>query len=484
MLATVDDVAAPVTVPPSHPSSSAADWPPTLAAPGSLLGQLQRGLGSGARAALAAGRAAAPEVLAAFATDPRSDRQIDARSDYYARLVLALDIEIEAVHELLRSHAERTPTRVLDRTPLALDVLARLVQVGNAEAVQGLRQEAITGRYWLDAIDALVYDANGHPLPEWESNTLGLAESVDARGDEWLSGAGASSRNGRDEPWRTWIPKYSGIRSAFAANDGAGSSPTKAAAASELGMLSTEALLELEGHASPQAVTAELATRTSETDRDAMLSTACDSRCGMRASAIRALAKQQRAELVPILKTLDERTTPRDVVGAMIGSFAALPAWLTHEISTEWLVAGCDRHRMRAAASALGNQGPGSRPGVVITALARELDAGVDADEYVITSLAESLGRAPKSGPYPILNRAFNEMQYSYGRSLVAGAIAATDPDFPTGLALDSLWDCEPATRALSASRVALHVPGAATRVVALAADPFEDPNVRAAAAR
>jgi hypothetical protein len=52
-----------------------------------------------------------------------------------------------------------------------------------------------------------------------------------------------------------------------------------------------------------------------------------------------------------------------------------------------------------------------------------------------------SIDRGSKLHRQGELDRAFREMPYSFGRCYVGEAIAATDPTFPEGLAVDCLWD-------------------------------------------
>ncbi|MEV5344018.1 hypothetical protein AB0K93_36995, partial [Streptomyces sp. NPDC052676] len=65
--------------------------------------------------------------------------------------------------------------------------------------------------------------------------------------------------------------------------------------------------------------------------------------------------------------------------------------------------------------------------------------------------------------------------------SIVARALAATDPSFPAGFAVECLWDCEESTRELAAR----HAETGDTRVVEqlrrLAADPAEEAEVQTA---
>ena len=101
-----------------------------LAAPGSRLGQLQRGRGAGYLAALAAGSAAIDDVLRCVVEDPRVDRALESRGRYYGELMAHLDAPVHDLDALQTAGlgADREPG------PAHLDL-----------GVRGLHDEALIG---------------------------------------------------------------------------------------------------------------------------------------------------------------------------------------------------------------------------------------------------------------------------------------------------------------------------------------------------
>lgn len=82
-------------------------WPPRLAASDTLLGRLQRGLGSGYLVALDTPRRRVERTLMrCLVDDPRWDYQVDHRDLYHARLMLALDLPTSLAADALAGIAE------------------------------------------------------------------------------------------------------------------------------------------------------------------------------------------------------------------------------------------------------------------------------------------------------------------------------------------------------------------------------------------
>src|ERR1044072_4445882 len=93
---------------------------PNLADAADPLGKLQRGLGSGYLWALDADRAVSHALLVhCIFNDPRWDRQLDDRDDYYATLALDVGLNLEPLESWLRGSAE-------EDNETAHDILAML----------------------------------------------------------------------------------------------------------------------------------------------------------------------------------------------------------------------------------------------------------------------------------------------------------------------------------------------------------------------
>ncbi|MFE2447862.1 HEAT repeat domain-containing protein, partial [Streptomyces sp. NPDC059426] len=102
-------------------------------------------------------------------------------------------------------------------------------------------------------------------------------------------------------------------------------------------------------------------------------------------------------------------------------------------------------------------------------------------DAQILWTLVDGAGRLTISCAAPVLRHVYRETASSHLRGRAARALAATDPSFAAGFAVECLWDCEESTRELAAR----HAATADTRVVEqlrrLAADPAEEAEVQTA---
>jgi hypothetical protein len=96
-------------------------------------------------------------------------------------------------------------------------------------------------------------------------------------------------------------------------------------------------------------------------------------------------------------------------------------------------------------------------------------------------TLVDGTGRLGIVCAAPVLRHIYRETASSHLRGRAARALAATDPSFPAGFAVECLWDCEESTREVAAR----HAETGDTRVVdqlrRLATDPAEEAEVQTA---
>jgi hypothetical protein len=461
--------------------------PPPLAGPGEPLGKLQRGLGSGYLWALDADRSVAHAlVLHCIFNDPRWDRQLDARIEYYATLALDIALDVGALERWLRLGDDD-----LETTHDVLAVLGRMAIRGHAEARRALRDYVGRGRFWDRAIELLIddYDAMRVGVP-WPEVVAGLdAVLVDrfpSESDlaEALAGVDASAR-----PWTLWSVENPKIAWALSFDHGAGGDPTPKRgvrprkATPKPRELSTAELLAITEDSRWTQIAEELTVRTSGDDVQRLLVAANDEELPMRRAAILALGHQGRRELLEIAQANTSSAERGTLQGAIALALEAMPPEQTRSLAHDWLTSP-DWARRRKAAGILATWAEGHDLEHARHALARELELGLDADMYVVCSLAEALGRYPGHGPFDELSRAYEQIPYSYGRRFVVSALAQTDPTFAGDVAVDCLWDCEPETRQLAASHVDRRIRLAAQRLDELADDDAQAPSVRHSAAR
>lgn len=113
---------------------------------------LRQARGAGFLAALEAGNGASADLLDCVLHDPRWDRQVEARDDYYARLLLATSADIDVLRQRI-AHEEDGSDEADFWLPIG--VLAEMCRRGGPSA-QGAMAEAVeTGPRWRACLDAL-----------------------------------------------------------------------------------------------------------------------------------------------------------------------------------------------------------------------------------------------------------------------------------------------------------------------------------------
>jgi hypothetical protein len=123
----------------------------------------------------------------------------------------------------------------------------------------------------------------------------------------------------------------------------------------------------------------------------------------------------------------------------------------------------------------------GAQDSDLVLAALREAVRGEGPDAPTLWTLVDGTGRLGIACAAPVLRHIYRETASSHLRGRAARALAATDPSFPSGFAIECLWDCEESTREVAAR----HAETGDTRVVErlrrLAADPAEEADVQTA---
>ena len=96
-------------------------------------------------------------------------------------------------------------------------------------------------------------------------------------------------------------------------------------------------------------------------------------------------------------------------------------------------------------------------------------------------ALVVGAGRLQIACAAPVLRHLYRETSSSQLRGRAAAALAATDPGFPAGFAVECLWDCEESTRELAARHAATADDRVVEQLRRLAADPAEEAEVQTA---
>ena len=413
-----------------------ARTPPTLADAADPLGKLQRGLGSGYLWALDADRAVSHALLVhCVFNDPRWDRQLDDRDDYYA--TLALDIGLDLAP--LEGVAARQPPR---RTPRRRTTSSRC---------SGGWRSAATTRRGACCASTSPTASRGRARSRGSSATSMPAAPAVRRGRRSSRGSmpscsSASPTHGRarrgarrDRPARAPVVAVVGREPGDRAGAGVRSRRLRA-----------RRRRSARGARASARSSRTRCTRSS-CSRSRVLALGADRRGARDAhDALRRRAARRRRERAqpadaprgdprarppgPARGARDRRGRTRRRPSA--ASCRARSRWRSRRCrcrrrarwrTTGWAPTTGRGGARRRACSRRGPRTRTSRP--ARSALSRELDRGLDGDVYVVCSLAEALGRCAVHGPFEELSRAYEEIPYSYGRRYVVSALAARRPD-------------------------------------------------------
>ncbi|POX59121.1 hypothetical protein C3492_34150 [Streptomyces sp. Ru62] len=457
---------------------------PVIAPSGTLLGLLQRGRGDGTLHALTAPRA---EALAALnhcvLRDPRHDWQVENRSLYYARLYLDLNGELDAVEAHLFD-----PEDVVDtdesRTGLALAVLGHLASYGRRDALELLRRYAAHGSNWAWALDELALRDDDAGLRALAAPVLARF-ATDPEGEAELAAAVRDAFEPR--PWRLW------------AEDPRASIAARVRAAQEAGCFdrwqrqmrpagprpgwSVRAVFEwaqqgMERGAALHVPAARcLVAVAGPEDRPEILQAARTGTDGARCTALRYLADSDDRDALDLIEAaVVDGTAP--VVEAAVDAFERMRSVAAVDRARGWAqrpdALGAAAGRMLAC------RGGAQDRDLVLGAL-REAVRGEGPDAPTLWTLVDGAGRLGIVCAAPVLRHVYRETASSHLRGRAARALAATDPSFATGFAVECLWDCEETTRELAARHAETGDARVVERLRRLAADPAEEDEVQTA---
>ncbi|MEV7422942.1 MULTISPECIES: HEAT repeat domain-containing protein [unclassified Streptomyces] len=457
---------------------------PVIAPSGTLLGLLQRGRGDGTLHALAAPRA---EALAALdhcvLNDPRRDWQVENRSLYYARLYLDIHGGLDAVeHHLFR--AEDHFDTEESRTGLSLAVLGHLASYGRHDALEMLRRYAATGTNWAWALDELA-------LRDDDTGLRSLAEPILARfpagpeGDAELAVAVRDAFEPR--PWRLWAddPRAAvGARIRAAGEQGSFDRwqrqmrPTGPRPGWSVRAVFDWAQQALDRGTALHVPAARCLTAVAGPDDRALIVEAARSgQDGARCAALHYLAEIRDPVVLGLIEAAAAAQS-RTVADAAVAAFERMTGEAAVDRARGWV------HRPDAlgasAAGVLAARGAAKDTPLVLGAL-RETVRAEGPDAQRLWTLVDGAGRLGIVCAAPVLRHIYRETASSQLRGRAARALAATDPSYATGFAVECLWDCEETTREVAALHAETGDVRVAERLRRLAADPAEEDEVQTA---
>ncbi|GAA1180201.1 hypothetical protein GCM10009664_53050 [Kitasatospora gansuensis] len=372
------------------------------------------------------------------------------------------------------------------RTGLALAVLGHLAAYGRRDALDLLRGYVAVGTNWAWALDELALRDDDRALLSLASSVLGRFPA-DPQGDAELRAAIRAAYEPR--PWRLWAAHHPRIAAASEQSpfdlwqrqlNRGGITPG----------WSTTDVLAWADQAEPGSSTERrsataarcLAAVVRPEDRQTVLEAARTGSPGARTAALRYLVDQQDPDAAELIEAaaadIDERVVNAalSVLGRMRG-----PAAMAH--ARRWAdpaTGGADSALGEVAVQLLADAGDPADGPLVVDGLRQWISVrGVTGAG--LGTLVDGVGRLAAAGAVPALRHVYGEAASSELRGRAARALAATDPHFGRGIAVECLWDCEEATRELAARHVTTTGDvRVLERLRRLAADPAEEAEVHA----
>ncbi|MCF3123893.1 HEAT repeat domain-containing protein [Streptomyces arenae] len=457
---------------------------PVIAPSGTLLGLLQRGRGDGTLHALTAPRS---EALAALdhcvLNDPRHDWQVENRSLYYARLYLDLHGGLGEIERHLFD-AEDVLNTDDSRTGLALSVLGHLASYGRQDALELLRRYAASGTNWAWALDELAMRDDDAGLRALAAPVLARF-APDTEGEAELAAAVRDAYEPR--PWRLWEedPRADiGARVRSAREQGSfdrwqrqmrPSGPRPGWSVQAVFDWAQEGLER--GTVLHVPAARCLTAVAGPEDRPEILEAARTGSDGARGTALRYLADAHDPDVLDLIEYAAESHSPV-VVEAATGAFERMRSVAAVERARRWA------YRPDALGAAAGRMlacRGGAQDSKLVLAALREAVRGEGPDAPTLWTLVDGTGRLGIACAAPVLRHVYRETTSSHLRGRAARALAATDPSFAAGFAVECLWDCEESTREVAARHAETGDARVVNRLRRLATDPAEEDDVQTA---
>jgi hypothetical protein len=454
-----------------------------------LLGQLQRGRGRGFMRALREDVSVVqPLLLDCVTHDPRWDRQIESRSDYYAALIMHTAMSLDPFDAYLHALSGAAAG---DPNDLVLNTMCALATRGHAPAIATLRDYLDYGECWDIAFEALA-NTQGDPISMDEvSRVINQRFPDDDTLDDELTSVGPGMHT-QEEPWRFLrqvnrrVDRILSAHEAKAEQRQQHQDQMKATLAG----LSTPELLAGANQSNYRLAAMALQKRVAATDLDLLLDVAQRDDRWQRFVAFRGLQRLAHPAALPVLRAFFESSATRPgflqgpYYGAAVRAITALPADATLDLARTWFDAP-DSPQRHVALEILEAHGTAADVPHVRDALIPSLRRDTpDTNEcYMQCGMLEILARFPEAGPYPEVEIVFKEAGYSRTRIYAAEVLAASDGQgFAHGLAVECLWDCEERVRLIGCNSVDLEMPDVRARLHAMSRDPYEDEDVSSAA--
>ena len=452
---------------------------------------LRSGRGEGYHAALRT--AAVDDVVACVVDDPRWDRQVENREDYYASLLIQMDADVQPIVDRILSLGAAAEESTCW---LPIGVLAQMARRAHAAAAAGLGLCVRRGQKWRACLDAL--EAAGS-----EALVGSVIEPKDI--EQLLLGVGAEELADAalvvEAPWEAWARALPALRFVAAARADRTAKPKPFSGpvgwlAHRLRVPDSADLLEgasvaelLQAATKPgpmRPIVDALLRREDQATEQALHSAARLGSPRERAVALHVLGRQGCVDYLDDAKEFlaaqthgasksDESLLRTSYVRYLE---AATPE-LTLPLARDWLFAHWPLSH--AAEQILSQRATPADRRTLEAAGEAALAAG---EMYRLCAMVEGLTVIAAAESLPFLIQTYEQVPYSLARSRALTALRPhANHQAVSELLVESLWDCESEAREIACAAVPLADLTALRQLRALGADVFEHAEVRKAAA-
>ncbi len=476
---------------------------PELADADSLLGLLQRGRGKGYLMALdTPPEKVHPLLLECVLNDPRLDRSIEDRAEYYAALIAATEMDLGPLHVDLRKNDVRdSPCTCC--LGLILCTLGCLVDGWHNEvALEILCDYVSFGRKWILLAQILADSEMPDTLKRigdilvrrMQDDVNAQKEFAETVQSDWPWYC--KREENREalglllpvcEPWKTLCTKNPELARYFGSlgiDYDHPSPPPKEMTETQVQGLSLEEAFTLVDESNRARFGRFLPEKVSLEDEAYLLQQlSSDNRCRVML-AFRGLGAIGTPNAFAAVKSYIEgaENADRSVRRYAYLAIEAMPAELTLETARLWFRSG--KNHLHIPAGGILEQHATIEDVPMLAEALRDPNT-LACDDFRLMDTLRALAQFDGIGPIPELETVFCEVRNCRRRFDAAVAMEITAPvHFQHNYAFECLWDCHCETQILGCQTVSLTIPGALERLRELAADENEDEDVREAAQR
>lgn len=452
---------------------------------------LRSGRGEGYRAALRT--AAVEDVVACVVDDPRWDRQVENREDYYASLLIQMDADVQPIVDRILSLGA---TAEESTCWLPIGVLAQMARRAHAAAAAGLALCVRRGQKWracLDALEAAGSEALvGSVIKPKDIEQLLLSVGADELADAALVA---------EAPWEAWALALPALRFVTAARADRTAKPKPFSgpvgwlahrlrvphSADLLEGASVAELLQAATKPGPiRPIVDALLRREDQATEQALHSAARLGSPRERAVALHVLGRQGCVDYLDDAKEFlaaqthgASKSDESFLRTSYVRYLEAITPELTLPLARAWLSAQWPLSH--AAEQILSQRATLADRRTLEAAGEAALAAG---EMYRLCAMVEGLTVIAAVESLPFLIHTYEQVPYSLARSRALTALRPhANHQAVSVLLVESLWDCESEAREIACAAVPLTDLTAVRQLRALGADVFEHAEVRKAAA-